>query len=88
MEASSIRMLRIREVMLITGLARSTVWLCVKRGTLPTPVKIGIKSVAWSSLEIDQVVKARLAGFSEEAIKDLVKRLEGERGEFLQMAFV
>jgi len=83
MEASSIRMLRLREVMLITGLGRSTVWLSVKQGTLPPPVKIGAKSVAWSSLEIDQVVKAWLAGFSEEAIKALVKRLEGERGKFL-----
>ena len=40
MEAeNNIRLIRIKEVMSKTGIARSTVWYMVKKGTFPIPRK-------------------------------------------------
>lgn len=42
-------MLRVREVMRITGLARSTVYKLIHDGKFPRPVKLGARAVAWRS---------------------------------------
>lgn len=36
---NNVRLIRIREVMNKVGIARSTVWYMVKKGTLPKPKK-------------------------------------------------
>lgn len=39
--------LRITEVMKMTGLAKSTVWLWVKEGKLPQPIKLSPRVTVW-----------------------------------------
>ena len=78
-EPSTTKLIRIWDVTSATGLARSTVWLKVKLLLLPPPVKIGARAVAWSSLEIARINEARIAGASEDEIKDLVQRLVAGR---------
>ena len=46
------RLIRIPKVMEKTGLARSTVWLFVKNGKLPKPIKLSERVTVWKESEI------------------------------------
>ncbi len=52
--------LRIREVMKMTGLAKSTVWLWVKEGKLPKPIKLSPRVTVWEEDKINEWQKAQL----------------------------
>lgn len=45
------RLLRLPDVLRITGMGRNTVYTRIKEGTFPKQVKIGPKSVAWRQSE-------------------------------------
>jgi prophage regulatory protein len=63
-----------------TGEAVSTNYLRVSQGLLPPPVKIsGRRASGWPALEIEQIQRARMAGWSDEQIKALVQRIIEER---------
>lgn len=47
------RLMRLKEVMYCSGLARSTVYKYVAAGTFPKPVPLGGRAVAWIQAEID-----------------------------------
>lgn len=46
------RFLRLPAVIAQTGLARSTIYLHIKNGAFPAPVKLGGNAVAWLSSEV------------------------------------
>ena len=46
------RFIRINELMSITGLAKSTVWLWVKQGRLPAGRKLSPRVTVWLESEI------------------------------------
>lgn len=46
--------LRLVQVMAKTGLAKSTIYDHIRRGTFPKPIKLGDKVVAWLESEIDE----------------------------------
>ena len=46
------RFMRITEVMHLTGLAKSTVWLWVKEGKLPASYKLGPRITVWKESEV------------------------------------
>ena len=46
------RLLRLPQVMDLTGLAKSTVWLWVSQGKLPKPIKISPRVSVWKESEI------------------------------------
>ena len=46
------RMLKLNEVEKIAALSRSTIYLYVKRGTFPAPVKLGLRSVGWKESQV------------------------------------
>ncbi len=52
--------LRITEVMKMTGLAKSTVWLWVKEGKLPKPIKLSPIVTVWEEDKINEWQKAQL----------------------------
>jgi prophage regulatory protein len=60
------RVLRIRQVCEIVGLARSTVYAAIARGEFPAPMAIlaGGRASGWSSDAIDSWLDARLADAS------------------------
>ena len=39
---------RFPEVMKLTGLSRSSIYLAVSQGKFPKPIKIGIRAIGWS----------------------------------------
>lgn len=77
----SLRIFRLPQVILNTGLARSTVYLRIEQGLLPKPVSLGGKAVGWPASEISQINAARIAGKSNEEIQNLVDELENQRGK-------
>ena len=55
-------LIRLPEVLNRTALSRSQVYELMERSDFPRPVKTtGVRSVAWSSSEIDDWISARLA---------------------------
>ncbi len=49
----AMRILRLRNVMEKTGLARSTIYKYIDAGTFPKPIDLGGRSVGWVDSEID-----------------------------------
>ena len=54
------RFVRLPEVKQITGLSRSSIYLRIKVGGFPTPVKLGGRAVGWIEQEIMQWVNDRV----------------------------
>ena len=77
----SLQILRLPQVIENTGLARSTIYLRIEQGLLPKPVSLGGKAVGWPASEISQINAARIAGKSNEEIKNLVDELENQRSK-------
>ena len=46
------RLLRLREVLRLTGLSRSTLYRKLKANEFPKPVKLGKRAVAWRESEV------------------------------------
>lgn len=57
----AVRLIRLREVMAITGLSRSYVYELAKQGKFPQSVKLSEKSVAWIEAEVKDWVDQRIA---------------------------
>lgn len=43
---------RLPEVMSITGISKASIYLGIKRGTFPSPVKLGSRAVGWTDESI------------------------------------
>lgn len=54
------RFLRIEEVMLRTGFRRSHIYNMMGKGEFPANIKLGVRAVAWDSVEVDQWISERL----------------------------
>lgn len=47
------KLIRIKDVMDRTGLARSTVYKYISLGQFPQPIKLGTRAVAWVEREVE-----------------------------------
>lgn len=56
-QENSIRLIRIKEVMNKTGIARSTVWYMVKKKIFPLPRKVSPRVTVWVESEIDEFME-------------------------------
>jgi len=54
------KIIRLKQVMETTGLARSTIYKYIAAGTFPKPVPLGGKSVGWVDEEVQEWVLARV----------------------------
>ncbi|MBK7000964.1 MAG: AlpA family phage regulatory protein [Rhodoferax sp.] len=55
----------------------------IRAGLFTKPVNIGPRSVGWPDYEVEAINKARIAGQSDEQIRELVKRLHAKRAELV-----
>jgi prophage regulatory protein len=58
----TMRLIRLKEVMRLTALSRSTIYSRMNEGQFPKPVSLGERAVAWVECEI------------EDWIEDLIQR--------------
>ena len=54
------RIIRLKEVIDSTGLARSTIYKYIKEGTFPKPVPLGDHCVGWVDSEVHDWILARI----------------------------
>ncbi|MBA1300145.1 AlpA family transcriptional regulator [Pseudomonas carnis] len=54
------RIVRLKEVMDSTGLARSTIYKYIGEGTFPKPVSLGERCVGWVESEVHDWILARI----------------------------
>ena len=71
--------LRLPQVLARTGDSRSTHYLKIERGLMTSQVSLGARSVGWVEHEIDATLNARIAGKSEDEIRNLVAKLHAAR---------
>ncbi len=74
-----LQLLRIDAVLDRYSHGRTSTYTQVKEGLFPKPVKLGTRSVAWPADEVDAVINARIAGKTDDQIRDLVKALHAKR---------
>ena len=53
------KILRLEQVMQVTGLKCSTIYLYSKQGKFPRQVKLGPKAVGWVASEVQDWIEAR-----------------------------
>lgn len=58
---SIMRLIRLKEVMRITGLARSTIYKFIRTQSFPTPVPLGGRAVAWVDGEVQEWIATRVS---------------------------
>ncbi len=61
MNKQKVRLIRIIEVMDKVGIARSTIWYMVKKGTFPKPRKLSPRVTVWVESEIDEFIEKVIA---------------------------
>jgi prophage regulatory protein len=62
-----------------TGETRSTIYRKIQKGLFTRPVIIGGGKVAWPQNEVEKINRARIAGKTEDEIKELVAELHQAR---------
>lgn len=76
---SQVQMLRLPALRQITGKCTSSIYNDVAAGRLTKGVRIGERSVAWPSYEIEAVLEARIRGADDAQIKALVSKMHAAR---------
>jgi prophage regulatory protein len=56
------RIIRIRDVVAMTGLSRSSIYMLIKKGAFPVQVKLSLRSSGWFYQEIKNWMEARPRG--------------------------
>jgi len=59
------RILRLKEVIKTTGLARSTIYKYLDEGTFPRPIPLGGRSVGWLESEVYEWIIKRIKARDE-----------------------
>lgn len=75
MSADKIKLIRINAVLEISGLGRSTLYNQISKGIFPSQIKVGARCAAWLRSEVLELIQARIAGKTEQEIKELVRQL-------------
>lgn len=73
------RILRRPDVSAVYGIARSTIYELAAAGLFPRPVRLTARATGWPAEELDAVFRARIAGATDDAVRELVARLHAER---------
>ena len=67
---------RLPQVVAARSVCRTQLYLDIKSGLFPRPVKLGKRINGWPESEVKALNAARIAGKSDDAIKALVRNLE------------
>lgn len=78
-DTASYRIIRKPEVLNLLGFSKSTLHLRINEGLLPPPISLGQRASGYIEHEVQAVLKAMIAGQSQEQIKQLVIELTEAR---------
>ncbi len=59
-QQGQVRFLRLPEVLVRTGLSRSTIYVRLDQGRFPRPVSLGARAVGWIESEVDEWIRERI----------------------------
>lgn len=59
--------------------SRSAIYRDIDVGLFPKPISLGVRAVGWPSDEVQAIIAARISGYSEAEIRQLVKSLMAAR---------
>ena len=62
-----------------SGLSRSTIYLRIDQRLWTKPISLGGRAVGWPENEVDAINSARIAGKTDDEIRELVVKLEAAR---------
>jgi prophage regulatory protein len=79
MSADKAKLIRLKDVISISGLKRATIYSYISKGLFPLQITLGERIVAWIETEILAVNQARIAGKTEQEIQNLVSQLKIQR---------
>lgn len=71
--------LRRRRVEVASGHSRSTLYRHISQGLWSRPVKIGPRAVGWPASDVAELNAARIAGHSDDEVRELVARIHAAR---------
>lgn len=63
--------------------SNASIYNLIREGLWTTPVAIGKRSVGWPDDEVRTICMARIAGRTDNEIRDLVSRLQSKRAQML-----
>jgi len=72
-------LLKMKDLIIVLGLCKSSIYLRIKQGLLPPPVPNGERAVRWPSREIEMIIAAQISGKPKGVIKALVNQLVADR---------
>ena len=75
------QIMRLQQVIELLRTSRSTVYKQVNKGTFPKPISMGDRAVAWVTSEVNEVINARIKGFTDKQLQQLIVELKTKRGE-------
>ena len=73
------KILRLPAVIERIGKTRSPLYADMQAGLFVKPIKLGARAVGWPESEVCCVIDARIAGASDEHIRQLITRLHNQR---------
>jgi prophage regulatory protein len=80
------QILRLPDVKRVLGhRSDASVYNAIKAGTFTTGVAIGQRARGWPDYETQSIAAARIAGKSDDQIRELVKALHAKRTELVSM---
>ena len=78
-QRSALTMLRRKSVIAESGLKNTNLYYHISKGLFTSPVKLGARCSAWPSFEVEAINAARIAGKTDDEIRELVAKLETDR---------
>ena len=76
---TTLTILRRKQVESESGYSRSTIYLRITQGLWTRPVSLGPRAVGWPASEVAALNAARIAGKTDDDIRQLVARLHAAR---------
>ena len=73
--------LRLPAVKAESGASRSTIYLRIQQGLWPKPVRLGPRSVGWPASEVAAINTARIAGMTDDEIRNLRQAIASTESE-------
>jgi len=82
MTVPEIHLDRLPEVIAARGTGRSLLYHDITKGVWPEPVRIG-RASCWPRHETQELLRARIAGATDDQMRELVRKLHAQRSALM-----